>query len=477
MPDFSGLSIGLSSLYAQRRGLEVTGHNIANANTEGYSRQRVRLEGNAGPIEPAIHAKWEGAGNGVTIRDVQRMHDVFLDARALQEHGAESSLRQTQGLLARVELSFAEPSDSGLQAQMADLWAGFDDVANHPDDLAARSQLIERASTLATSLNRTAGQLATQWSNNREQLGALVQEVNATAARVAELNDSIARAINAGLTPNDLADQRDLLVQELGKMAGVTTKPGDTGTVNVFLGGTALVRGDRAESLAVAPAELSFDDVPGTAVTLTWAKDGYPVAGTGGQAGGMLNGLNEVLPRYRDALDGVAANLVGIVNGQHEKGYDENGDAGGPFFASDGTRASTIRVAFTDPAKVAASGTPPETVTNADGSQTTRPTRDGENARFLAELAGRADGPDQTYRKMIVALGVEAQTVNRRVDIQSEITRQVDAAREAESGVNLDEEMTNMLAYQRAYEGSARFITAIDQMLDTLINRTGLVGR
>jgi flagellar hook-associated protein 1 FlgK len=477
MPDFSGLSIGLSALYAQRRGLEVTGHNIANANTEGYSRQRVRLEGNAGPIQPALHSKWEGAGNGVTIRDVQRMHDVFLDARAVQEHGAQASLRQTQAMLGRIELSFAEPSDSALQAQMADLWAGFDDVANHPDDLAARSQLIERASTLATSLNRTGGQLATQWSNNREQLGALVQEVNATAARVAELNDSIARAINAGITPNDLADQRDLLVMELGKMAGVTTKPGDTGAVNVFLGGTALVRGDRAEPLAVTPAEASFEDAPATKTALAWAKDGYPVAGTGGQAGGMLNSLNDVLPRYRDALDGVAANLVNVVNGQHTQGYDETGERGGPFFAPGGTSAASIRVAFTDPKKIAASSTPPETVTGADGKVTTRPTRDGENARFLAEMSTRANGPDETYRKMIVGLGVEAQTINRRVDIQAEITGQVDAARDAESGVNLDEEMTNMLAYQRAYEGSARFITAIDQMLDTLINRTGVVGR
>jgi flagellar hook-associated protein 1 FlgK len=92
-------------------------------------------------------------------------------------------------------------------------------------------------------------------------------------------------------------------------------------------------------------------------------------------------------------------------------------------------------------------------------------------------MALRDGGPDELYRGLIVELGVEAQTANRRVDIQSEITRQVDAARDSEAGVNLDEEMTSMLAYQRAYEGAARFVTAVDQMLDTLINRTGLVGR
>ena len=142
--------------------------------------------------------------------------------------------------------------------------------------------------------------------------------------------------------------------------------------------------------------------------------------------------------------------------------------------AQPGSRSSPstggrLAVAVTDPVEVAASAQRRAPTGTGD--------RGGAKAAELAELATAKGGPDDLYRRTVVALGVEAQTANRRVDIQANILAQVDAARESEAGVNLDEEMTNMLAYQRAYEGAARFVSAVDQMLDTLINRTGIVGR
>jgi len=131
---FSGLSVGLSSLYAQRAGLELAGHNVANANTEGYSRQRVGMAADGGPITPAIHSTWDGSGNGVTVTGFERMRDVFLESRALQERGVKSQLATGQLVLARVEGIVAEPSDVGIQSQLADFWAGWDDIANKPTD-------------------------------------------------------------------------------------------------------------------------------------------------------------------------------------------------------------------------------------------------------------------------------------------------------------------------------------------------------
>jgi flagellar hook-associated protein 1 FlgK len=470
---FSGLSVGLSSLYAQRRGLELTGHNISNANTEGYSRQRLRLQADGGPLIPAIHSRWNGAGNGVTTAEVERLRDVFLEARSVQERGTDAGLRGGQVLLGRVEAILSEPGDSGIQSQLADFWSGWDDVANQPDNLAARSQLIERAQTLASGLNGASERLEKQWSASREQLAATVQDINATAASVAEYNRAIMSATKAGLSPNDLADQRDLMVQRLGELAGVTLRPGESGSVDVYLGGTALVRGDAAERLAVTGPESmpqpQIDPAAKTAtplVGLAWERDSYPVT-AGGSAGGLVQGMNDVLPRHRDQLSALSGKLITQVNEVHTAGYDQNGLPGGDFYTT--SADGRLAVAFTDPERVAASD-------EGDPLSPT-PNRNGGNAARLAELSTAKGGPDELYRQIVVGLGVEAQTANRRVDIQSNILSQIDAAREAEAGVNLDEEMTSMLAYQRAYEGAARFVSAVDQMLDTLINRTGIVGR
>jgi flagellar hook-associated protein 1 len=458
MSTFSGLNIGLSSLLAQRRGLELTGHNVANSNTEGYSRQRVRLAADGGPITPAMHARYSGPGNGVTVADTQRLRDAFLEARAVLERGNDGSLRSQQTALARVEGVFGEPSDSGVQSQLADFWSSWDDVANNPTDGAARSQLLQRAATLATGLNGAVGRLEAQWSGSHEQLVGTVDEVNQTASAIADFNKAIMSATRAGLDPNDLTDARDLLVQKLATSSGVSVRPGADGSVDVELAGRPLVAGRTATRLAVG-GDTSLTTPAGTA-GVVWEDDGAPAA-VGGSLKGMLVELNGVLPTYRDGLQAISGALAAQVNAQHAKGFDSSGSGGQDLFTVEA--GGRLSVSFTDPAKVAASST-----TGGD--------RGGANAAALAELSTAPGGPDQLYRRLVVTLGVDAQAANRRVDIQADILGQVDAAREAESGVNLDEEMTSMLAYQRAYEGAARFMSSVDQLLDTLINRTGRVG-
>jgi flagellar hook-associated protein 1 FlgK len=468
MSDFFGLRIALSSLYAQRRGLEITGHNVANVNTDGYSRQRVGLQAAGASTVPALHAKWEGGGSGVDVTGVDRLRDQFLEARALVEHSVDSRLRQSQQVMARTELVFAEPGPDGLQAQMAEFWAGWGDIANQPTDLAARSQILERSKTLATSFNRTRDGLSTLWQSSVEQLRVTVADVNATAARVGELNAAIERAVKSGLSPNDLADQRDLLALQLAQSVGATVRPGDAGVVDVYLGGTALVRGSRAETLQVHVPEgttVANANQPDAAVQVQWTKDGYPAMVSGGSAGGLLGAVNRTVPETRAGVDAVARSLVGLVNGQQSAGYDLGGNPGTALFSWDA--GTGVSVSLTDPAQIAAASDAP-----APG-----PSVDGRNALLMGELASAPDGPDQAYRSFIVALGVDTQAVNRQVDIQADITAQVDAARDAQSGVNLDEEMANMVAYQQAYGAAARLLTAVDQMLETLIRGTGVVGR
>src|SRR4051812_16577247 len=145
MGDFAGLRLALSALQAQQRGVETAAQNAANANTEGYSRQRVDLESIGAPAVPAIFSTYNGAGGGVRIASITRFRDEFLDLRAALEHATGASLSQQATSMTRIEQLFNEPSDDGIAKQLSEFWSGFDDIANHPEEPAPRTQLLERA--------------------------------------------------------------------------------------------------------------------------------------------------------------------------------------------------------------------------------------------------------------------------------------------------------------------------------------------
>jgi flagellar hook-associated protein 1 FlgK len=301
------------------------------------------------------------------------------------------------------------------------------------------------------------------WGSTREQLDALVTEVNTGAAAVAQLNQNIVAARNAGVPVNELADQRDKLVLHLSEVTGATAVSRDDGSVDLQLGGSSLVNGPNARTIKATGA-TRFDDQAATPVGLVWTDTNTGAIAGGGELSSVLETLGKTLPTYSASLDSVAASLVNAVNTQHKAGYDLAGTAGGDFFTPTGTTAGTIAIAITDPSKLAAAGSP-------GGSL------DASNADALAGLADSTTGPDRTYRQFVVDLGVATQTIDRRTGIQAAVMQDVDSSRQAESGVNLDEEMTNMITYQRAYEAASRVMTAVDTILDTLINKTGLVGR
>jgi flagellar hook-associated protein 1 FlgK len=254
---------------------------------------------------------------------------------------------------------------------------------------------------------------------------------------------------------------------KLADQVGATVRPGQYGTLDVVVGGMSLVSGSNANKLAVAgpvdPDLITATDKP----RIVTASGNYNVV-AGGTAGGQLSTLNTIIPGYRAQLNGIAKGLADAVNAAHKTGFDRAGLPGGDVFGSSTTgpiTADSIKVLLTDPALIAASSVGPTGGIAA---------LDNGNADKIAQL--RQD-VNATYRKMIVELGVQAAVAIRNQDIQAVISTQVDAARESVAGVNIDEEMTNMLSFQHAYSAAGRMVTAIDQTLDTLINRTGLVGR
>ncbi|HEU5109925.1 MAG TPA: flagellar hook-associated protein FlgK, partial [Micromonosporaceae bacterium] len=465
---FGGLSTALSSLYAQRRALDTTGQNIANANTEGYSRQRVGMQAASATPVPALYSTSDGVGGGVAVSDVARLRDTFLEARGRAEHGNAQYLAGRQEIFGRIENIFAEPSDTALASQLDDFWNGWSEVSSQATNTAVRSQLLERGRVVADGLRAAYDNLDAQWSTLRSQVDAYTTDVNTAAEAVALLNRTIKQQKAAGLPANELADQRDLHLMELSKLTGATTVARDDGTVDVYVGGSALVSDGVARQL-VAAGGRQLATVGEDKVQFRWGgEEGPPAAMTGGRLAAALDTLNEIIPTYSTGLDDVAARLAQRVNEVHSAGYPMDGtDTAGDFFTSSSAglpvTARTISVAITDARDLGVSGVP--------GSS------DGANADALAQLAKGADGPDAAYRKLVVGLGVESQAAQRRSDIQARVAADIDVLRTADAGVNLDEEMTNMITFQRAYEAASRVLTSVDQMLDVLINRTGLVGR
>jgi flagellar hook-associated protein 1 len=460
---FSTLNTATSALRAQQRAIDVTGQNVANVNTDGYSRQRAELQSIGANAVPAIHSVGTGVGNGVSADQVSRIRDAFLESRALTEHATSARLTVESDSLTQVEDAFREPGNTGIQSMLTEMWNGWGDVQNSPDDPAARGALLESASKLAAGVRTTASTLTTQWSSTRESLAALVSDVNAAASSIADFNRAIRSATQAGLPVNEMSDQRDALVLSLADKIGATSSAGEFGTVNVSIGGTNLVSGSSTLALRLTGGTTATQAAtsPPTIVT----SPGGTVLRPDGTAAGQLTALGATIPAYLGSLNDFAANLAAAVNAQHRAGTDLGGTTGADLFGTtDGLplTASNFDVLITDPDELAA-------------ASTTTASLDGSNADALSQL-GTTKGLDASYRKMITAMGVQSSVAGRNVAIQAVITSQVDTSRESVSGVSLDEEMTNMLAYQHGYQAAARMVTTVDSMLDTLINHTGLVG-
>jgi flagellar hook-associated protein 1 FlgK len=247
----------------------------------------------------------------------------------------------------------------------------------------------------------------------------------------------------------------------ISEAVGGSISTAEDGSIAIAVNGSNLVNRSKAEVLQVG--------LSGGSTVVQWRDKGTPpptVNITTGRANGLLTTINTTLPTWQARLDDVAAALANKVNTQQALGYDLDGNSGAAMFS--GTTASTITMALTSHRQVAASSYAP-----SGGAVSL----DGTNADALASIATTAGSPDELYQVLVNGLGVAVQASTQGITSLTSVVANADAQRESNSGVNLDEEMTNLLAYQRAYEAAGRMMSAVDSALDTLINRTGLVGR
>jgi flagellar hook-associated protein 1 len=433
---FFGLQTSLRGLLAQQQAIDVTGHNIANANTAGYSRQEAVLEPTQPYLIPANSVNnGHGAqlGSGVDVAAIRRVRDQFLDLqyRAQQMNLGDATARTTS--LDQAELAFAEPTDDGLAAQLTRFWDAWSDVANAPDDAGARSALVTTAQTLTTTFRTVSDQLTTVAQQAQDEYDAITGangDVANMASELADLNRAIGDAVFRGQQPNDLMDRRDQLIDRLSQLAQVSVTDTGDSRYRVDFGGVTLVD-------------------PAIPAGYTWPQT---LTRPGGKLGALLDLASPTGPvlGYRSQLDAVAADLVRNVNALH---------ASTPFFDTTGTTAATISVVATT-----------ATVQTGSGGAA------GENdvAQAIAELRGGTT--DQAYQALVARIGTESQAAMRAQSTAQSLVDAIDNRRQSVAGVSLDEEMTNLIRFQRGYQASARTMTTMDEMLDTLVNRTGRVG-
>ncbi|WP_322819643.1 flagellar hook-associated protein FlgK [Tepidiforma sp.] len=573
-----GLDTAVKALRAHQLAVDVAAHNIANAQSPGYSRQRVLLrpiglEGAAWSSRDSLLGK---PGFGVDARDVNRIRDIFLDYQTRQATSSRGQHSAFATPLRNAEAVLNDPSDEGLASLLAKFWGAWHDVANEPESSAARTALVHAAQTLTVRLQAAYSEIDLQRRNLNQQVAALGEEINTYAREIANLNLQIKQVELNGDRANDLRDRRDLLLDQLAQVASIQYSEAATGEVSIYLGSHELVFGTTARTIVTTQ-----DPSDPTMVKLTWQIDGFDVIANSGKLQGVLAARDQALPDLLRKLDTLAGGLISGVNTLHQSGFGLDGTTTGlPFFT--GTDASSIAVNPTliaDPRKVAAASAPgapgdgsralaiarlqqqPSMVTglpNTDlvvgetirtgvtlaglqvapslppgqytivenppasgtlelrdanntvvGTATTAPlSAPGGTIQFtsgtniLATLTVTIATPPGTwtpadqvtdltaatndtfqivhasptdyYSNIVSVLGAD---VNRAIGMEqsaSLLRDHLDTARQSAQGVNIDEEVTNLNAAQHAYNAAARVITVIDDMLDTLINRTGV---
>lgn len=503
-----GLEIGKRSIMSQQTALEVTGHNIANTNTPGYTRQIPNLVTTKPYHTPTLtnNTKVGQLGTGVMVADIQRIRDSFLDQQIRNESKTTGYWSSIQDALAKVEVILNEPSNDGLRAVMDMYWESWQDLVAHPESEAVRSTVAERGMALADAFNHMHKQMLELREDLNASVRIKVDEINSIASQIADLNLQILSIKIAGKQPNDLEDKRDLLLDQLSEIVDIKTFVDHNGMISVQIGGRTLVQG--ADSTLLSTTQ----DSKGMHMVI-WDDTKTRAQIESGELRGLLDArgrtelpqekdpseYREIVPNLIDNLNKLAKTIVVRTNELHKTGYSLNNTTDSP----DGTNffeqpldpnsitdwAAFIRVTsniLSDPKNIAAA----EDRTFDDEGERVN-FGDARIAMAIANLKHDFNGTpipgvtnlvsnatvDDFWRSICADVGVKTQEAKRMVINQEVLLSQLESKKQSISGVSLDEELTNMIKYQHAYNAASRFITTIDEAIDVIVNRMGLVGR
>lgn len=454
-----GLDIAMRALMAQQAAVETNSHNVANATTVGYSRQRVHLQAVPGTATYTVGSRG-GPGGGVEMLAPQRVRDLFIDFQmrsAMQDLGRFDARASS---LQRVEVMLNEPGENGLRATMGRFFNAWRDLANAPESSAARMAVVQAGSTLAVTARRIESSFVQLRDEANTRISQNLTKINELGATIAGLNQQISTMQASNNDASDLRDQRDMALDEIAKLADVQQMERGNGAVDVFIGGHQIVAGNQTDQLVGVTNVLNNGYID-----IVFASNGGAAIVNGGEIKGLLDQRDGDLSARMADLNTLIGAVITDVNAAHSAGFGADGVTGRAFFA--GTDASNIAVdpvIVADMNAVAASTTLAGVPGNGDGASVIS---DLQYARGL--LAGTASY-DEFWGSFIANVGTTSGQQQMLATSQDSIVQHIDQLRQGTSGVNLDEELVDLMGHQRAYQAAARLVSTIDAMLDTLIN-------
>ncbi len=466
MSGLSGaLSSGKTSLLTNQVGMEVTGNNIANLNTPGYSRQRV-VYGNI----PTFSQKGFFVGQGVRVTSVRREHDQFLENQLTTktaEYGFQKAQRNTLSELERI----FPIGENNLSAEISDFFESIQDLSVNAGDKVMRSSMLQKGQELCSKFNNTADELHKLQDHIGNDVVFKIDDINTSIAEIAELNSRIQTIEVTGQTASAQRDKQEALIKKVAQETGAEIVSSKKNMLSLHLpGGLPLVQGTSAATLKYQStgSNLALSlDIGGDVKKLSKEQ-------MGGEIRGLLELRETTIPEVLDQLDSLAYDVTTVFNKQHALGTDLKGNAGGDFFTPPPNKgriahptlpehhdaARNIAVAITDIDKIAAGKT------SAPG--------DNENALALADLKDAKVSDEGTfaikYGKIASFIGIEKNKNNVAFNGAKAAREQIQNLKDSTSAVSLDEEMVNLIQFQRSFQSSAKFLSTVDEMMETLVN-------
>lgn len=450
------LQAALRSLLAHQAAIATVAHNTANAQNPRYSRQIVKLQAALPIPEPSLRdgISFGQLGTGVTVGEIARQYDALLtDSLRIAEGRVGYHETMVNGL-ERVEALMGEPSNSGIAALMTEFFEAWRNLSANPENMGARSLVLERARTLLNRFGALQNQLAHEQDLSLQQMQEEVNALNRSLAQVARLNERIVAAKATGLQPNDLMDERDALLRDVTRLLPIQVSEQPNGSVMVLAGGHELVSANRFRSV-----KLAFDNGGKPVVVLEDTNDAILLKE--GVLAALQEFSHEVIRRLREKLQKLLDALANAVNALHQSGFGLDGTTGDPFFVLVNNQWQVNPALISNPRRLAASRT------GAVG--------DGAVAAAIAQLMDTplTDLNNQTvsafYRGVVGDIAARTNGAQSALDAFKEVRRFLQDQRDAVSGVSIDEEMVDLMRFQQAYIAAARVLQVVDNLVSDLL--------
>ncbi|PIE76932.1 MAG: flagellar hook-associated protein FlgK [Clostridiales bacterium] len=549
---FFGLNIAKSGLFVSQRGLNVISHNVANANTPGFSRQRLDFRQTTPDILPASNGM---IGTGVDSESVIQIRNEFTDLKIRNEMTTQGEWTFKREMYGLIEAIFNEPTDSGIRSVVDAFYEAVHELNKNPENLTTRALVRQRSIAVTESLGAMHKKLVKAQEDIDFQLKSVVSQINGYADQITELNKIIYQNELDGSTANDIRDQRNLLVDKLSKLINIDYYEDGNNRFHVLVSGSPLVSHFNANEVTMTPREYKKNpDDAYRLVDVGW-ETGATFNATGGEIKGILDmrdGMSaesKGFPYYVDRLNAFSDRFFSEVNRIHMNGFDMEGNKGTMLFTIDNMKASDFEEylmtkgldghAPIDLTAEVTAGVSPSNTVDKNNEILAKNIRDlyennpqyaaksikylsdgryylvdrisanrftvsrevdsdlnkiaasdtlegvpgnGQNALNIANMRHNIymyswGSPDDYVKSLISNLGVDSAEAIRIEKNQNMMIIELENRRQSVMGVSLDEEMSEMIKFQHTYSANARMMTALDELLDLVVNRLGLVGR